>query len=763
MGGRWRPASAQVDPAHIAPPPDWSHRWRHPGLEMLMAQPVEKRPDLHLALQSTDPVVATNAAILLSRQHEPAAFEPLLRAARSNEANSWLRRAAIEALAGSEQPSVVAELRALVDAFGKFDGAAARLYQPDLHVELLHGLAHAESAERSAPLGADGEPRFAAALASPAATVRREALVALADPHSGPLPANIVRHVGDRGASVRRAALHLLAVRRHPEALELLRQALLDQDLIVRLSAVADLGQLGGPEAIAQLRQLAGQGTEMVRAAAVAAIVALGDDQIASTAMNDKSWRVRRALVPILDRRQTTPPTELAEQLVADINADVAQAAIDSIGRWPLAKVGPVLLTAMDGRSYLTRKAAAEQLSKLWPPASEFETEAAAPRRASQMEQLRRKWQADGAVSAASAVVAVAAADGNSPPAASAGGIAPVETELVEVRRLLAQLDGPTTVAERANAIHALVAFGPELPGLLRRITENSGRPLPADVYSDALPAVSPEFAAIQRLTSADVRERRRAADALKGQTIRSNTAAAPHMPLGALALERLVDLTIREPDPLVWSSILSALADDDREPATRLAYAALGHPEPEVRREACEHLATHPDPRHAPLLAKSLADADPTVVEAAVRAIGRLPSLDDPRPLENILAADDHALRVEAAESLARFGFISGVAALERLGYDAAPKIRRLAATAMGRAADRSFVPVLIRLLDDRPEIAKAALESLPRAAGRDLPPAHSLAADSLAPSALPDSQQSQIQRWKDWYATPGAGQSPR
>ena len=138
---------------------------------------------------------------------------------------------------------------------------------------------------------------------------------------------------------------------------------------------------------------------------------------------------------------------------------------------------------------------------------------------------------------------------------------------------------------------------------------------------------------------------------------------------LGDLALERLVDLMIREADPLVLTTILDALSFDDREPATRLACAALSHPASEVRRLACEHLGMHPNPRYASLLAKSLTDPNSTVVTAAVRAIGRLPSLDDPRSLEKMLAADNHALHVEAAESLARFGFPSGVAALERLG----------------------------------------------------------------------------------------------
>ncbi len=708
-----------------------------------MAQSAEQRPDLHVAVQSKDPVVATNAAILLSRQHDPAAFDPLLRAIRADSTNAWQRRAAVEAFAELGQPNVVDELRREIDEQGRFAGDAARTYQADLHVELLHGLARAEGAIQPPPLGPDGEPRFAAALASPAANVRREALAALANYWSGPLPANVVRYVGDADSSVRRAALHALAVRQHPEALELLRQALLDQDLIVRLSAVADFGRLGGPEAISQLRQMATQGTELIRAAAVAALIESGDDQIVPTAMADRSWQVRRALVPILNRPQEPRPTELAERLVADVNSDIGAAAITAIGRWPLAEAGPILLTAMEQRSYSTRKAASQQLAKLWPPAAEFEIEATAQRRATELEQLRQKWREQIAVTAGAAAPI---SDGK-PPVRITGATTTAGTDgkVAEIQRMLADLDRPMKVAERSRANAAFVAFGAELPGLLQRTIERSGHPLPEDIYDYPLPAVSLEFATIKRLASSDVQERRQAADAIKNETFRFGATAAAQKLLGDLALERLVDLMIRESDPLVLSTVLAAVEFDDREPATRLAYAALSHPAPEARRLACEHLGLHPDPRHAPLLAKSLSDSNSTVVEAAVHAMGRLPSLDDPRPLEKILAADDHALRVEAAESLARFGFPSGIAALERLGYDAAPNVRRIAAVAMGRISDRSFVPVLIHLLDDRPEVAKAALESLPRAAGRDLPPA--------AASAI-DSKQNPIQRWKDWYA---------
>ncbi len=157
-----------------------------------------------------------------------------------------------------------------------------------------------------------------------------------------------------------------------------------------------------------------------------------------------------------------------------------------------------------------------------------------------------------------------------------------------------------------------------------------------------------------------------------------------------------------------------------------RLACAGLSHPTPEVRRRACHQLAEHPDPRNGPLLLKSLQDSDPSVVEEAIRALGRLRSLDDPQPLEVFLAASDHHLRVAAAEALAMVGVISGPAALERLTFDPDPKIRLAAAMAMGAAPEASFLPDLIHLLDDRAEIRRAALAALPRVAGRNFRSTH-------------------------------------
>lgn len=763
----WHPPTPLADSNEPAPPPDLSHRWRHPGLERLLARPVELQPDWRLAVGDRDSVVRINAAILLARRHDPAAYFPLMQAIESNDTNNFQRLAAIEAFAecgaapnvSPAPPNAVDVLRRLIDQYGRFTGDAANTYDGDTHAELLHALAVAEATYNPITMGLETEPRFAAALDSPAANVRREALFALCNPRFGPLPANIVRYVGDVDSSVRRAALLTLTLRRHPEALELLHQALQDQDLLVRLCAVGDLGRLGGAGAANELHQLTSSKAEIVRATAATALIQLGDEQIVSLAEADKSWRVRRTLVPLLDRPQEPRPTALAERLVEDSNFEVGRPAIEAVGRWPLTDCGPILLNAMDSRGYQTRKAAAQRLATLWPPAAEFETEAIAARRAVQIADLRQKWQAQMGAGMPNATLPIA---GNAnPPPSKVATTVPTAQQRSDVERLLHQFGGPSTTADRADAVRRLIAIGPALPTILAQIAESNGSPLPEVVYRQVLPPIDPTFAMLDRLASDDLRDRRSAADSLAAQTAAAAKAGLQN-PLGELAIARLCELTIRESDPLVWSSVLAALADDPRDAATQLAYAGLSHPSPEVRRLACEHLAAHPDVRHGPLLVKSLTDSNPTVVEAAVRAIGRMPSLGDPRPLEAILDTPDHVLRVEAAESLAMLGFPSGVAALERLAYDSAPQVRRMAAVAMGRAADRTFVPVLIHLLDDRPEIARAALASLPRAAGHDLPLANSSAgagqqsvqqASWQSPDS--DTEQDQIRRWKQWYAT--------
>jgi HEAT repeat protein len=213
---------------------------------------------------------------------------------------------------------------------------------------------------------------------------------------------------------------------------------------------------------------------------------------------------------------------------------------------------------------------------------------------------------------------------------------------------------------------------------------------------------------------------------------------------LSQLALHRLASLVASETDVAVWRSVLQLVDGCDAEPAIRITHVAASQQSPDVRRRACEAMASQQRVEHAEVLVQLLDDADAAVVRAAVKAVGHCGPVDDVAPLKRLLLSPDNALRIDAATSLARLGSASGTAALDRLSYDADQSVRQQVATALGELGDRANLPVLIRLLDDRPGVRRAALESLPKiveppfAAGAD--------ADLMAPEKT-------AEQWKTWH----------
>jgi len=261
------------------------------------------------------------------------------------------------------------------------------------------------------------------------------------------------------------------------------------------------------------------------------------------------------------------------------------------------------------------------------------------------------------------------------------------------------------------------------------------GRLLPEALYSAVLPELAPEFALLAELRTAEVSRRRQAAQRL--------AAMARQKPLRPLVVERLVEVVQAEQDVLVWCAALDAIENDASPAAVRLAYAGLSHPLPEVRRRACQYLAAHPDPRHAPVLTPALNDRSHSVAVSAIRALGKLGRLEDTSALRRLSSSANEEIRLEAAIALVRLGDPAGPAALERLSYSEDPLVQARVAQVMGEHPDPSYIEPLVRLLDGRPNVRRAALESLPKVAGQDVgqqngPPAHT---------------SEQAQRWKQWY----------
>ncbi len=291
--------------------------------------------------------------------------------------------------------------------------------------------------------------------------------------------------------------------------------------------------------------------------------------------------------------------------------------------------------------------------------------------------------------------------------------------------------DNLSDTARRA-AISALESAGPSLIPVLEEQARQG--PLPGLLYEEVLPNVDRSFSQLRRLASGDAALRRTVATEMATVTA----------PLSNLALQRLAELVEREKDPVVWRAVLMTIAADAREPATRMAYAAVGNTSVEVRRKACDYLAAHGDPRHEQVLLPVLEDTDGTVVLAGIRAMGAIGTMQDPRPLVHFLSSPDKHTRLEAAMSLARLHFEQGVAALERMAIDNELEFRLRAAKAMGDLADPAFVPTLVTMLEDRFDVQRVAMISLTRIVGEDA------AAEEPGQPLSPDEK---VRRWQLWY----------
>ncbi|MGH7138394.1 MAG: HEAT repeat domain-containing protein, partial [Pirellulales bacterium] len=353
-------------------------------------------------------------------------------------------------------------------------------------------------------------------------------------------------------------------------------------------------------------------------------------------------------------------------------------------------------------------------------------------RRAEMLAALRKQWSEQYGAASLAAVTAGARA-------ASIAATAPIGERIERAAELVQRLqEAPASGSRAAAALRSLAAFGPDLPAVLERLIEERHIVLPDAVYHEVLPAFGKTFVALDELASPDVQERRRAANQL--------AALADETPLGGLAVMRLSELGANESDTLVLNALFRAISSDAREPAIRLAYAALGHGAADVRRMAADYLAAHPSPEHARLLLEALNDTNYAVVLASVRALGHRGMLNDPAPLEHLLTTTDRRLRLAVANSLAQLGAASGPQSLQLLSKDSDAETRLKAAQLMGELGDRRYMETLIGLLDDDTlGVRLAALAALCQVAGRDV------AADAENP---PTSTLDRIERWKRWWS---------
>jgi HEAT repeat protein len=368
--------------------PSPRRRWRHAGLESLVAQS-DARAQLRFAARSNDAAVAATANIGLASLGESRTLPGLIKAAHDSRLKLPARGAAIEAIGGLTTPKADDAIDELLAALGDFRGPAKPRYLPELHADLIRAIG-ARDPNRHAQA-------MRIALSSPASAVRLEAIQAHARVDV-PAPRELVDCTADQSSAVRAAAIVALAEAQHEEAQACVWRALSDYDLTVRLAAIEALGKLPGSDNTTRLHALAADSADTIRAAAVESLARRGESAAVAGAAKDTSWRVRAAVADNLHTMTAQKREPLARAFLADASLEVQRRMVRALAAWPLEDAVPLLLAAIEGPTAATRRDAADLLQKRWREAAKLSPQSPRERLAAEAARLREIWQSRPAI-----------------------------------------------------------------------------------------------------------------------------------------------------------------------------------------------------------------------------------------------------------------------------------------------------------------------------------------------------------------------------
>jgi HEAT repeat protein len=550
-------------------------------------------------------------------------------------------------------------------------------------------------------------------------------------------PSTVMNCRIDPDFQVRRTFIRWLGRARPEGAFELLKTQAESAELGLRQAALDSLGRLHTDAAHAELKSQSDRTRDALRAAAVHALASWGVEEIAGFT-HDRSQIVRIAVARELGHQATLDAAVLLTGLVVDSNVDVQLAAVEAVTPWSDDLAFPLLLHAMRDSSAKTRLAAFTHLS--------------------QRRKIEVDYRFDGPPNQRQAAVnAVAAAVGSSlsymdqllrrePRAVSQ--VNAIRT--AEIREHLAALiENAGDSAAAVSAHDWLRGIGPKDLPVVEAFLKEPTKTSPEAVYREVLPRISPIYAALIDLESADVAVRRRGATTLANR----GQAASLTRPI----LLRLQERLYRETDDLVWRSAMVAIGSDSTDECAEIANLALHHQSAEVRLMGCKYLGRHGQPAHAVWLLDLIEDRDRSVKLAAIRALGNCGNqvaVRGVKPdaahrsspnLRSLLSSSDAAVRFAAAVSLCRLGIQEGMQELIRLSYHANPDTREQAVKEMGLSGQTRFVAHLITLgwTERNNQVRSAILESLEQLVPEENRPR------ALGETPAPDAK---IKCWVQW-----------
>jgi HEAT repeat protein len=180
---------------------------------------------------------------------------------------------------------------------------------------------------------------------------------------------------------------------------------------------------------------------------------------------------------------------------------------------------------------------------------------------------------------------------------------------------------------------------------------------------------------------------------------------------------ERRAERELSDPDVRVRRRAARALGELPRSAGRRLALAALGDTDAEVRVAAVENAVALGAPELGARLSSWLTDPETRIRLAAAEALNQSPSAAALPGLARASSDPDAKVRASVARALGASGSADAVVPLLGRLDDAAPDVRREVVAALGHLGDRrAVVPLLGKVEDSASSVRRAAAAALGR-----------------------------------------------
>jgi HEAT repeat protein len=449
--------------------------------------------------------------------------------------------------------------------------------------------------------------------------------------------------------------------------------------------------------------------------------------------VNDQDPLVRIEVARTFSERCTSQTATFARSYISDRNRKVQSATLEAVCGWSVEESGPLLLAAAKSPFQEVRCYAVEMLAQRGVAYSGFDPEDKPEKQAAQHQELVETFRETVGVDP---MLESNNKERNPSPIQQVSAIAPEDAKLSEVRKCLDDWSDRTMPSEQRQLIHRrLTVHGHRLMPMIDHLFTVEKQNIPESL-DRVFAEVEPIFQEIEKLKSDDLSTVRRAATELS----RLGAVGSPPK----LAAKRIVDLAAKQDDPLVLTSLLTALENADPDLVCQLARPLLQSDSARVRRLACEMLKQFGTSEDVELLHDSLRDSSREVVCGALSAIDTLLEEEGAdassvlQTLKVMLTQGDAGMQVDVASTLHRQGHSEGTDALRRLAASSDHNARIYVARTIPGLGDPVFVPILIRFLDDtNGTVRSEALKGLPKLTGQDIGGG---------------STQQQIERWKGW-----------